>query len=122
MDDMPTFHSLMYEEKKKKRPPRPNTVRLALAAATAIVLEVLATFVILDRRAAEADLTGHWHGTLTQEPGGITTVYRFSLTFTQQETQITGVSRIWLPDAPSEYGLMALSGTLNNNVIHFTET
>jgi hypothetical protein len=122
MDDLPTLNSLLHEGKKKKRPPRHSRIRLLLALLTGTILAALLTFLVISRPAPAPDVTGNWHGTLTQEPGGITTVYRFSIAFTQQETSITGVTRIWLPDNPSEYGLMGMSGTINNGVIHFTET
>ena len=75
-----------------------------------------------DRITLSADLTGFWHGTLTQSSGGPQSAYDFvmDLVQSQGQSQVQGVSRIELAD-PAYFGTMSLTGSLSGSTFAFKE-
>lgn len=55
------------------------------------------------------DLSGTWSGILTQQAGGTAPVFVYSFDLRQSGSQITGTSRISVPNS-SYYGVMSLTG------------
>lgn len=121
MDDLPAFDTPVYSEKKKKRPPAPRRWMRWLSATLGLLALLLLAFFVT-RPAPLSDVTGLWQGTLSQEPGGIVATYGYSVSFTQQDDYISGITRIWLPDDPAQYGLMHFTGSFKNGIVHFTES
>src|SRR5688572_2902624 len=68
------------------------------------------------------DVTGVWVGIVYQARGGVRKVYPFMMALTQDESRVNGTSFIALPDDPSTYGLMELSGSVDGDQFVFTES
>ncbi|MCB0643845.1 MAG: hypothetical protein KDC44_19490, partial [Phaeodactylibacter sp.] len=57
------------------------------------------------------DLSGHWKGTITQNPGGFKTIYDFEVVLKQEGEKITGVSYVLVDTI---FAKMSLSGALDS--------
>ncbi len=64
--------------------------------------------------AAESNLTGSWHGTITQNEGGYRSSYNIDLIITEEDGVVFGYSYVSVDEI---YSQMTIKGSLSNNIL-----
>lgn len=124
MNDYPEYSSVIYVNKKKRRPQpfhRTRSIIAGLTLGTGVIGLVL-LFLALVTAVPPAHINGQWTGRLVQDPGGIFQDYPFNVTFYQHDTEIWGTTSIHIPGDASQYGQIALTGSVAGNTVRFSET
>ena len=63
---------------------------------------------------AASNLTGSWHGTITQNDGGYRSTYAIDLIISEKDGTVSGYSYVSVDDI---YSQMTIKGTLANNIL-----